>query len=71
MSDPSEIEEPAAVARHPYDAFLARRDEVMRVKWVASERLGRDIGMEAALLEWAGLGGGKEKEKAKEKPRAD
>lgn len=61
MSNVSESAESSHAPRHPYDAFLAAREGVMKVKWVASERLGRDIGMEAALLEWAGAG--KEKEK--------
>ena len=42
-----------ATATEPYEAFLAAREEVMKLKWIASEKAGHDVGMEAALLEWA------------------
>ena len=35
-----------------YQVFLAERDEILRHKWIESERLGRDIGFEMALTEW-------------------
>jgi hypothetical protein len=35
-----------------YREFLAERDEIMRHKWLESERLGHDIGFERALLDW-------------------
>lgn len=35
-----------------YREFLAEREEIMRYKWIESERLGHDIGFERALLEW-------------------
>lgn len=38
-----------------YTAFLAERDEIMRHKWIESERLGKDIGFERALTEWTRL----------------
>ncbi len=38
-----------------YSAFLAERDEIMRHKWIESERLGHDIGFERALAEWTHL----------------
>ena len=44
-------------ARDPYDAFLSAREEVMKLKWIASEKAGHDVGMEAALLEWASVSG--------------
>ena len=53
--------EPNPAAPEPYEAFLAAREEVMKLKWVASEKAGHDVGMEAALLEWAGIGEEKEK----------
>jgi hypothetical protein len=31
---------------------LAERDEILRHKWIESEKLGRDIGFERALLDW-------------------
>ena len=35
-----------------YQEFLAEREEILRHKWIESERLGRDIGFERALLDW-------------------
>ncbi len=35
-----------------YQEFLAQREEVMRYKWIHSEREGRDIGFERALVSW-------------------
>ncbi|QXD23169.1 DUF4032 domain-containing protein [Opitutia bacterium ISCC 51] len=35
-----------------YQEFLAEREEVLRHKWLESERMGEDIGFEAALLDW-------------------
>jgi len=35
-----------------YREFLAERDEILRHKWFESERAGRDIGFERALLDW-------------------
>lgn len=35
-----------------YSAFLAERDEIMRHKWIESERLRQDIGFERALTDW-------------------
>ena len=35
-----------------YQEFLAEREEVLRHKWIESERLGHDIGFERALLDW-------------------
>ena len=35
-----------------YKEFLAERDEILRHKWLESERLGYDIGFERALLDW-------------------
>lgn len=39
---------------HPseYREFLAERDEILRHKWIESEKAGRDIGFEQALLDW-------------------
>lgn len=36
----------------PYQSFLAERDEILRHKWIESEKAGRDIGFEAALFDW-------------------
>jgi hypothetical protein len=35
-----------------YQEFLAEREEILRHKWIESERLGHDIGFERALLDW-------------------
>lgn len=35
-----------------YQEFLAEREEILRYKWLESERLGYDIGFEKALLDW-------------------
>jgi hypothetical protein len=35
-----------------YREFIAERDEILRHKWIESEKLGRDIGFERALLDW-------------------
>jgi len=46
--------EPAKKVRpeNLYQVFLAEREEILRHKWIESERLGRDIGFEQALTEW-------------------
>lgn len=35
-----------------YREFLAEREEILKHKWLESEKLGRDIGFERALLDW-------------------
>ena len=35
-----------------YQQYLAEREEVLRHKWLESERAGRDIGLERALMDW-------------------
>ena len=35
-----------------YQEFLAEREEILKHKWIESERLGYDIGFERALLDW-------------------
>ena len=35
-----------------YKEFLAERAEVLKHKWIESEKAGRDIGFEKALLDW-------------------
>ena len=37
----------------PYAELLAERDQLMRFKWLASEKAKRDVGLENALMEWA------------------
>ena len=35
-----------------YQEFLAERQEILRHKWIESEKLGKDIGFERALMDW-------------------
>ena len=35
-----------------YLEFLAEREEILRHKWIESEKVGHDIGFEKALLDW-------------------
>ena len=35
-----------------YQEFLAEREEILRHKWLESEKAGEDVGFEKALLDW-------------------
>ncbi len=35
-----------------YREYLAEREEILRHKWIESEKSGRDIGFEQALTDW-------------------
>ena len=35
-----------------YREFLAEREEILKHKWIESEKAGRDIGFERALTDW-------------------
>ena len=35
-----------------YKEFLAEREEILRHKWLESERAGYDIGFDRALTDW-------------------
>ncbi len=35
-----------------YREYLAEREEILRHKWIESEKAGKDIGFERALLDW-------------------
>jgi hypothetical protein len=35
-----------------YQAFCAEKAEILRHKWIESEKAGRDIGFEVALTDW-------------------
>ncbi len=37
----------------PYFEFRAEREELLRHKWLLSEKFGGDVGFERALLDWA------------------
>lgn len=59
MKKPSEDmdapnEENSALVKNSvlYKEFLAEREEILRHKWIESEKAGHDIGFEKALLDW-------------------
>ncbi len=35
-----------------YREFLAEKEEILKHKWIESEKQGYDIGFEAALVDW-------------------
>lgn len=35
-----------------YSKYLELRKEIMKHKWLESEKVGRDIGFEDALIDW-------------------
>lgn len=35
-----------------YAEFLAEREEILKLKWIESEKAGSDIGFEKALIIW-------------------
>jgi hypothetical protein len=35
-----------------YREFAAERDEILKHKWCLSEKQGKDVGFEVALLDW-------------------
>ena len=35
-----------------YKEFLREREEILKHKWIESEKVGQDIGFEKALLDW-------------------
>lgn len=35
-----------------YKEFLAQKKEIERHKWLESEKVGKDIGYDAALINW-------------------
>ena len=35
-----------------YREFQAEREEILKHKWIESEKVGHDIGFERALTEW-------------------
>jgi len=35
-----------------YQEFLAEREEILKHKWLESEKVGHDIGFERALTDW-------------------
>lgn len=35
-----------------YQNFLREREEILKLKWIESEKKGEDIGFEKALITW-------------------
>ena len=35
-----------------YKEFLREREEILKHKWIESEKAGKDVGFEWALLDW-------------------
>lgn len=55
MSEPTkESPQPGDLLKNSslYREFQAERDEILRHKWIESEKAGRDIGFEQALTDW-------------------
>ena len=49
---PNEVDNSFATKSSLYQEFLAEREEILRHKWLESEKKGTDIGFEKALLDW-------------------
>ncbi len=50
---PEQIPQSEIVTRSSlYQEFLAEREEILKHKWLESEKAGFDIGFERALLDW-------------------
>ena len=45
-------DQPDQAPASEYAEFLAARDEILRHKWIESEKAGHDIGFEQALVDW-------------------
>ena len=54
MKDSPPLNENASLVKNSvlYKEFLAEREEILRHKWIESEKAGHDIGFEKALLDW-------------------
>jgi hypothetical protein len=44
---------PQPLKPEPYQEFLAEREELLKHKWLMSEKAGEDVGFEVALSDWA------------------
>ena len=49
----SDEDAPSKAGASPYADYLAERAEILSHKWNLSESEGRDVGFEAALIDWA------------------
>jgi hypothetical protein len=52
MSNSTDSSDDFAKRSTLYQEFVAEREEILRHKWIESEKQGRDIGFERALLDW-------------------
>ena len=52
MSTPTDATSDLVKESLLYKEFLAEREEILRHKWIESEKAGHDIGFEKALLDW-------------------
>ena len=52
MTGAPEQESPFVTNSVLYKEFLAEREEILKHKWIESEKVGTDIGFEKALLDW-------------------
>ena len=52
MSEPDAGDEEMVGNLSLYREFQAQREEILRHKWLESEKAGRDIGFEKALVDW-------------------
>jgi hypothetical protein len=52
METPSNLNSDLVKNSVLYKEFLAEREEILRHKWIESEKAGHDIGFEKALLDW-------------------
>jgi hypothetical protein len=54
MSDDKKAPPPGDVLKNSslYREFQAEREEILKHKWIESEKAGHDIGFERALTDW-------------------
>jgi hypothetical protein len=52
MGASSEDQHPFVKNSALYKEFMAEREEILKHKWIESEKAGADIGFERALLDW-------------------
>jgi hypothetical protein len=53
-TDNPDVRDPQELVRNStlYREFQAEREEILRHKWIESEKAGYDIGFERALTDW-------------------
>ena len=49
LNEPESAPRPGSTS---YRECLADREDLMQHKWLMSEKAGRDVGLEAALIDW-------------------